>query len=237
MKNFKIGALIMAGILILSGSSASAKSFDPAYYASKYPDVVNALGTDSGALYNHYMTYGINEGRFPYEGASSGEAVDGIADTKAAVQDSGLVPLKELANKGAVRKNMTDEEFQQAYNAAVSIVTPLIGKSREEQLSGICSSLRAMVDSGRVAYSTSEAHYNDPYGYLVKGVASCAGCARTVGLCLNMLGIPFEHVNANQWCHQWARVPMNDGSFYICDPYGLYCGAEPAPYMHPRVAY
>ena len=64
-------------------------------------------------------------------------------------------------------------------------------------------------------------------------VASCAGCTRTTGLCLNMLGIPYEHVNENQWSHQWCRVPMPDGSYWICDAYGLYCGPEPAPYQHP----
>ena len=63
--------------------------------------------------------------------------------------------------------------------------------------------------------------------------ASCAGCTRATGLCLNMLGIPYEHVNENQWSHQWCRVKMDDGSYWICDAYGLYCGPEPAPYQHP----
>ena len=48
-----------------------------------------------------------------------------------------------------------------------------------------------------------------------------------------MLGIPYEHVNENQWDHQWCRVPMDDGTYWICDAYGLYCGPEPAPYQHP----
>lgn len=88
------------------------------------------------------------------------------------------------------------------------------------------------MDSGQVYYSTDEPHYNDPYGYFVSGVASCAGCARATGLCLDMLGIPYEHVNENQWSHQWCRVNMGD-SYWICDAYGLYVGAEPAPYEHP----
>ena len=93
--------------------------------------------------------------------------------------------------------------------------------------------LRDMVDSGQVAYSTSAAHYNDPYGYFVAGVSSCAGCTRATGLCLNILGIPYEHVNENQYAHQWCRVKMPDGSYWICDAYGLYVGPEPAPYQHP----
>lgn len=84
--------------------------------------------------------------------------------------------------------------------------------------------------------STSENHYNDQYGYFVLGVGSCAGCARATGLCLNMLGISYEHVNENQWshqwCHQWCRINV-DGTYWICDAYGLYVGPEPAPYAHP----
>lgn len=63
--------------------------------------------------------------------------------------------------------------------------------------------------------------------------ASCAGCARATALCLDILGIPYEHVNENQYSHQWCRVPMEDGSYWICDAFGLYCGPEPEPYQHP----
>ena len=41
--------------------------FDAEYYAQMYSDVVAALGTDADALYNHYVTFGRNEGRLPYE--------------------------------------------------------------------------------------------------------------------------------------------------------------------------
>ncbi|MCR4792299.1 MAG: hypothetical protein K5871_06090 [Lachnospiraceae bacterium] len=47
--------------------------FDPVFYARKYPDVVAVLGNDATALYNHYLYYGMNEGRLPYEGAPKSE--------------------------------------------------------------------------------------------------------------------------------------------------------------------
>ena len=128
---------------------------------------------------------------------------------------------------------LADAEFHAAYDAAVGIVQPLIGLSAEDQLRGIQQSLRARFDAG-MSYSTSEAHYNDPYGYLVLGSASCAGSARTTGLCLNMPGYSYEHVNENQWSHQWCRVNLN-GTYWICDPYGLYAGPEPYAYGHPLV--
>lgn len=30
-----------------------------------------------------------------------------------------------------------------------------------------------------------------------------------------------------------GRVPMEDGSYWICDAFGLYCGLEPELYQHP----
>lgn len=141
------------------------------------------------------------------------------------------VPIDQLANRRHLQMKATDAQFAQAYAEAVKIVAPLANLSREQQLQGIARALRARFESG-MEYSTSSAHYNDPYGYLVEGSASCAGCTRATGLCLNILGIDYEHVNENQWSHQWCRVNIN-GVYWICDAYGLYVGPEPAPYQHP----
>lgn len=40
--------------------------FDPEFYALNNPDVVNAFGLDTNALYKHYVQYGKKEGRLPY---------------------------------------------------------------------------------------------------------------------------------------------------------------------------
>lgn len=158
----------------------------------------------------------------------------GSATTNTQTQtQAALVPINQLANLSSLKKKCTDAEFQAAYDAAVPIVSPLVGKSREEQLTGIARALRKMFDSGQVDYSMTASHYNDPYGFFVLGVGSCAGCTRATGLCLNMLGIPYEHVNENQYVHQWCRVNV-DGTYWICDAYGLYVGPEPAPYAHPN---
>ena len=141
------------------------------------------------------------------------------------------VPVDQLQNYTSLKKKCTDEEFQAAYDEALKIVEPLAELSLTEQLEGVAVALRWRFESG-MSYSTTGAHYNDPYGYLVLGSASCAGCTRATGLCLNILGIDYEHVNEGQWSHQWCRVNV-DGTYGICDAYGLYCGPEPAPYTHP----
>lgn len=241
MRKKIVKALVTAGMvagmmMFVPTQVMAAEKFDPAFYAATYPDVVAVLGTDVNALYNHYLTYGQKEGRMPYANAAGGVAVDGIADTTVTVAATasttdGIVPIDQLANYKSLKKKMTDEEFQAAYDEALKIVQPLVGKDMETQLTSIMSTLRARFDSG-MSYSTSSAHYNDAYGYLILGSASCAGSARTTGLCLNMLGIPYEHVNENQWSHQWCRVNLN-GTYWICDPYGLYVGPEPGAYQHP----
>lgn len=147
---------------------------------------------------------------------------------------NGIVPIKNLANYSSLKKKMTDAEFQTAYDEALKIVQPLVGLSQEEQAKGIYSALRAMADNGTVSYSEEAPHYNDAYGYLINHTASCAGSARTTGLCLNMLGMGYEHVNENQWDHQWCRVNIN-GTMWIVDPYGMVCAPESAPYAHPLV--
>ena len=139
--------------------------------------------------------------------------------------------VTQLQNYGSLKKKCTDEEFQAAYDAALEVVEPLAELSLEDQLMGVAVELRQIFESG-MSYSMTDDHYNDPYGYFVLGSASCAGCTRATGLCLNILGISYEHVNEGQWSHQWCRVDVN-GVYWICDAYGLYCGPEPAPYEHP----
>lgn len=143
------------------------------------------------------------------------------------------VSIDKLQNLTSLKKKCTDAEFQAAYDKALELVTPMADLNREEQLKAVQRAIRALYDSGKVSYSSDAPHYNDPYGYFVTGVGSCAGCTRATGLCLNILGIDYEHVNENQWSHQWCRVKMDDGTYWICDAYGLYCGPEPAPYKHP----
>ena len=141
------------------------------------------------------------------------------------------VAVTQLQNYGSLKKKCTDEEFQAAYDVALEVVEPLAELSLEDQLMEIAVELRQMFENG-MSYSMTDEHYNDPYGYFVLGSASCAGCTRATGLCLNILGISYEHVNEGQWSHQWCRVNVN-GVYWICDAYGLYCGPEPAPYEHP----
>lgn len=61
----KVAAILLVVVMIVTPLNVNAEGgFDASYYASKYPDVVSVLGTDSESLRIHYLTYGITEGRF-----------------------------------------------------------------------------------------------------------------------------------------------------------------------------
>ena len=146
-------ALLFITACVLSvfcfGSVAMAVEFDPVFYASAYPDVVSVLGNSTDAFYNHYLTYGMKEGRYPYAGAVPGEKTDGIKTVSSTGATSTMstfspVPIKKLANYSSIKKKMTDAEFQQAYNVALQIVTPLADKSREDQI--VLSAIQKQLD-------------------------------------------------------------------------------------------
>ena len=141
-----------------------------------------------------------------------------------------LIPLQELSCYSGYRKYMNDEQFQQAYAAAVPIVRPLLGLPVKEQVVRLEAIMRRGVPG--IKYTMKDSHYNDPYGYFVLHLSSCAGCTRATGMCLNMLGIEYEHVNPNEYKHQWCRIKIGD-EYWICDAFGHYAGPEPAPYDHP----
>ena len=121
------------------------------------------------------------------------------------------------------RKYMSQSEF----DAALAVVRPglekLMNASPEDQVYGVWELL---TEEG-FDYSMREKHYNDPYGLLVRHVASCAGTARTAGFCLSLLGYEYEHVHESKNDHQWVRLQVN-GVWWICDPFSIfgYVGPE-----------
>lgn len=72
--------------------------FDPVYYAEKNPDVVACLGTDANLLFTHYVNFGINEGRAPFDpfvyinGSMADERPDYIIDAENVNKSAAVVP-------------------------------------------------------------------------------------------------------------------------------------------------
>ena len=66
MKRKLIAALVATMMFgsCLNVSAAGLKDiFNAKYYADQYPDLYDAFGYNEKALYNHFLTYGLKEGR------------------------------------------------------------------------------------------------------------------------------------------------------------------------------
>lgn len=64
--------------------------FDAEFYAATYPDVVAVFGTDENMLYQHYVQYGISEGRM---------AVSAVVPENTVVAQTPSIPGKDTYDK------------------------------------------------------------------------------------------------------------------------------------------
>jgi len=205
------------------------RRLDTIWYANYYPDLKAKYGYDTQKLLNHYLNFGIYERRLPSKYYFYN--MDLLSEPTNVSRD-------RLYRRKYIAKNTTPQEFQAAYDWANNRVTNFARAASQTnmlvQMGVVANRMHNIVCfSPGVDQSTSGAHYNDPCG--VFGVvpptssnwngdnfrplgASSAGVARAVGLCLNMLTIPYEHVNANTWKQQFVRVNYNQ-QYYIIDPY------------------
>lgn len=65
-------------------------------------------------------------------------------------------------------------------------------------------------------YTTEGSDYYTAYGVFISGEHSCAGSTRALGMVLDCMGYEWEHVNENQWKHQWCQLEM-DGRMGAAD--------------------
>ena len=132
----------------------------------------------------------------------------------------------------SLRRGMTNEEFNEAYDIAYGLLSQYSSFNREVQITAIFNELTNIRHVVPWEYSMTERHYNNVYGFFVLNRTSCAGDVRAAGLCLTILGIPYEHLNENQAGHQWARVQLGD-RYVVIDINAGWMGYETVPYQHP----
>ena len=156
------------------------------------------------------------------------------ASTKSKAASS-AASTSSLPGNASLKKGMTAAEYKQAYDVALGIVNLHKGKEELDMLFNIVNEISIIYGSG--VHAEEGAHYSDVYGVFILKRASCAGVTRAVGLCMTILGIPYEHVNEGLWTHQWCRVFVkSENAYFILDAQGGFMGEEPAPYKHPWVA-
>ena len=160
-------------------------------------------------------------------------AYDVITGTASYPQIPAPPPVdNSLPISDSLRRGMTSEEFDQAYDIAYGLVSQYASFNEEIRIAAVFNELSYMRHYSPWVYSMTERHYNNVYGFFVLNRTSCAGDVRAAALCLTILGVPYEHVNENQNAHQWVRVQLGE-RYLIIDINAGWSGYESVPYQHP----
>ena len=100
-----------------------------------------------------------------------------------------------------------EQKNEQAREVAQQIADSITGNSDLEKVRQAAQIVAEY--SWNAVYTTEDPDYQTAYGVLCKGVYTCAGSTRALGLVLECMGYSWSHVNENQWSHQWCSVVMD----------------------------
>lgn len=112
----RVQALVLAGAILVTGgfvvhAATVADVIDTQYYADKYPDLKAAFGYDSKALLQHYLTYGIAEGRDAGGLLDVREYRDAYADLDAAFGDDWNAYVNHFLTYGVFEGRNSGTDF------------------------------------------------------------------------------------------------------------------------------
>ncbi len=104
---------------------------------------------------------------------------------------------------------------------AKRVVSKIITSSMSnlQKATAICNYITTTVD---VQYDQSSEAYktnygNEAYAALIMKIAACSGRCKAVTLLCDAAGLKSQHINQNQWTHQWNKIQMEDGSWIVID--------------------
>lgn len=119
-----------------------------------------------------------------------------------------------VAPSGNAVQSVRSEQDRQAEEVARQIAASIGPGTDLERVSQAAQIVSSYYYQG--VHKESGDNYDRPYGVFIAGEASCAGCTRALGLVLEYMGYQWEHVNENQWTHQWCKLEM-DGQIGYAD--------------------
>lgn len=118
---------------------------------------------------------------------------------------------------------------KEAKNVIKKIIKP--DMSDAEKAQAISTYLYLNVDKqlnqSNEAYKTN--YGNEAYAALVMKIAACSGFCKAVTLLCDEAGLKSQHINANQWTHQWNKIYV-DGEWQVLDAQIGYFGGTEHPY-------
>ena len=115
-------------------------------------------------------------------------------------------------------RNITSEKAVQADAIAKSIANRVMNNSTYntdlQKVSAAAETVTQYAMKEKYGADPNK-YYRTPYGVSVSGNFTCAGTIRVLGRVLHFMGYEWQHVNANEWKHQW-RVLVMDGKNRLC---------------------
>lgn len=106
------------------------------------------------------------------------------------------------------------------------------GMTKLQKAEAICmylfNNVAHQLDQSNESYKTN--YGNEAYAALVMKIAACSGFCKAVTLMCEAAGVPCQHINANQWTHQWNKVQIDDGSWVVLDSQIGWVGGDKHPY-------
>lgn len=134
-------------------------------------------------------------------------------------------PSTNQTTSGELSKS---EKEAQARVVAKQIASQCTGSTQLERVEKASRAVYGYYIRG--VHKETGTDYRTAYGVFIKGEASCAGCCRALGMVLSEMGIPYKHINENQWTHQWLELTM-DGQHGWADANIGMAGYDAYPFM------
>lgn len=107
--------LLVAVLLVLSIVPVNAvvfnAAFDSDFYVNCYPDLKAAFGNDANAAYNHYLTYGIKEGRIASPVFDVKTYIRNYPDLQAAFGDDYVAAYNHFLTNGMNEGRLASDSF------------------------------------------------------------------------------------------------------------------------------
>lgn len=112
-----------------------------------------------------------------------------------------------LSDKTTSKQLTQAEKEKEARKVAREIVSHIKGTDELDRIRQAAMYVGRFASQGE--YTSSDKDYRTAYGVLVKGVYTCAGTARALGMVLEEMGYKWQHINANKNTHQWVELTVN----------------------------
>jgi hypothetical protein len=108
--------------------------------------------------------------------------------------------------------NLSAGQIAKAERVAKSIADYVMSKNCKTDLQkvSLAANIVAHYAAKGIYGADKNKYYRTPYGVFISGNLTCAGTTRALGRVLEFMGYEWQHVNENEWKHQWCILNMDD---------------------------